>query len=61
MQVVDRRSEDSMTGGAQSKAESPERDVQSAHGISPILAYGSPADATLSIESEQIDDLVVGL
>src|SRR6266404_8883215 len=32
----------SMTGCVQSTAESPERDVQSADGIFPILAYGAP-------------------
>jgi hypothetical protein len=31
-----------MAGCVQSRAESPERDVQSADGILPILAYGPP-------------------
>jgi hypothetical protein len=42
--AIRRRSrENSMTGCAQSIAESPERDLQSADGIFPILAYGPRA------------------
>src|SRR5260370_36621680 len=37
-----RSRENSMTGCVQSTAENPERDIQSADGIFPILAYGPP-------------------